>query len=100
MILRCYNAETVPAGAVHWNRPTGADDGRAERKIEMMNLNQAIRHGRAVGVRFYVKTASGAIFGGTKTRDQAEAMKRRFEAADRENPSTKGTTKFVIEEVQ
>ena len=66
----------------------------------MMNLNQAIQHGRAVGVRFYVKTASGAIFGGTKTRDQAEAMKRRFEAEDRENPWTKGTTKFVIEEVQ
>ena len=36
-----------------------------------MNLNQAIRHGRAVGVRFYVKTAGEAIFGGMKTRDQA-----------------------------
>ena len=33
----------------------------------MLNLNQAIQHGRAVGVRFYVKTTGGAIFGGTKT---------------------------------
>ncbi len=36
-----------------------------------MKLNQAIQHGRAVGVRFYVKTAGEAIFGGMKTRDQA-----------------------------
>ena len=66
----------------------------------MLNLNQAIQHGRAVGVGFYVKTTGGAIFGGTKTRDQAVAMKRRFEAEDRQNPWTKGTTKFVIEEVR
>ena len=66
----------------------------------MLNLNQAIQHGRAVGVRFYVKTSSRVIFGGTKTREQTEAMKRRFEAEDRQNPWTKGTTKFVIEEVR
>lgn len=99
MTSKCYKAETAPR-AVHRNRPTGADDGRAEGKIEMLNLNQAIQHGRAVGVRFYIKTSSGAIFGGTKTREQAEAMKRRFEAEDRQNPWTKGTTKFVIEEVR
>ncbi len=66
----------------------------------MLNLNQAIQHGRAVGVRFYIKTSSGAIFGGTKTCKQADAMKRRFEVEDRQNPWTKGTTKFVIEEVR
>ena len=65
----------------------------------MMTLNQAITYGKRTGVKFYVKTASGAIFGGTRMRKDAEAMKRGFEADDRKNPWTKGSTKFVIEEV-
>ena len=65
----------------------------------MMTLDGAIAYGQRIGVRFYVKTSTGAVYGGTKTREQAEAMKHRFEADDRRNPWTKGTTKFVIEEV-
>lgn len=63
----------------------------------MLNLEQAIEHGKRVGVRYYVKNDAGCIMGGTKTIEQAEAMKRRFEADDRQNPWTKGTTRFYIE---
>lgn len=63
----------------------------------MLNLEQAIEYGKRVGVRYYVKNDAGYIMGGTKTLEQAEAMKRRFEADDRQNPWTKGTTRFCIE---
>ena len=62
----------------------------------MLNLSQALEHGKRVGVRFYVKNDKGCIMGGTQTREQAEAMKKRFEAADRTNPWTRGTTRFEI----
>ena len=62
----------------------------------MMNLNQAIAYGRQIGVRYIVCTSSGCIFGGTKTRKDAEAMKRRFEIEDRNNPWTRGSTRFEI----
>lgn len=62
----------------------------------MLNLSQAIEHGKRVGVRFYVKNHHGYILGGTRTREQAEAMKKRFEIEDQRNPWTKGTTRFEI----
>lgn len=62
----------------------------------MLNLEQAIEHGKRVGVRYYIKNDKGCIVGGTKTLEQAEAMKRRFEIDDRQNPWTKGTTRFYI----
>ncbi|MBR3873512.1 MAG: hypothetical protein IKJ26_04995 [Clostridia bacterium] len=64
-----------------------------------MNLAMAIEHGKRVGVRFYVMNDKNCIMGGTQTREQAEDMKLRFEAADRTNPWTKGTTRFYIKPV-
>ena len=65
----------------------------------MLNLTQAIEHGKRVGVRFYVMNDANCVMGGTHTLEQAEDMKRRFEAADRRNPWTKGTTRFYIKPV-
>lgn len=62
----------------------------------MLNLNQAIEHGKRIGVRFYVMNDKECIMGGTQTREQAEEMKRRFEMEDSRNPWTKGTTRFYI----
>ena len=62
----------------------------------MLNLQQAIAHGKAVGVQWYVYNDRGCLIGGTVTLEQAEAMKRRFEIDDRQNPWTKGTTRFYI----
>ena len=64
-----------------------------------MNLAMAIEHGKRVGVRFYVMNDKNCIMGGTQTREQAEDMKLRFEAADRTNPWTKGNTRFYIKPV-
>ena len=61
-----------------------------------MNLSMALMHGKQVGVQFYVVNDNGCILGGTQTKEQAEAMKKRFEAQDRANPWTKGTTRFHI----
>lgn len=65
----------------------------------MMNLQQAIAYGKSIGVRFYVRNDQDCIMGGTRTLEQAQAMKRRFEADDKKNPWTKGTTRFYIEEI-
>ena len=62
----------------------------------MMNLQQAIAYGNQIGVRYHIYNNHGCLVGGTKTREQAEAMKRRFEAEDRKNPFTRGTTRFEI----
>lgn len=64
-----------------------------------MNLNQAVEHGKRMGVRFYVRKTTGALMGGTQTREQAEEMLRRFEEDDKRNPWTKGTSKFYIETI-
>lgn len=45
----------------------------------MMNLNQAIAYGNQMGVKFYVRNSNGGLMGGTKTREQAQAMKKEFE---------------------
>lgn len=65
----------------------------------MMNLEQAIQYGKQIGVCFYVMNDKGCIMGGTQTMEQAEEMKKHFEAEDRKNPWTKGTTKFYIKHV-
>ena len=66
----------------------------------MLNLTQAIEHGKRVGVRFYLMNDKNCIMGGTQTLEQAEDMKRRFEADDRRNPWTKGTIRFFIKHVE
>jgi hypothetical protein len=66
----------------------------------MMTLQGAIAYGKHIGVRWYIRNDRGCIVGGTKTREQAETMKRRFEIEDRRNPFTRGTTRFVIEAVE
>ena len=65
----------------------------------MMNLQQAIAYGKSIGVKYYVRNDKDCIMGGTKTLEQAQAMKRRFEAEDKKNPWTRGTTRFYIEQV-
>ena len=65
----------------------------------MMNREQAISYGKRIGVRYHVFNSNGCLVGGTKTREDAEAMKKRFEIDDRKNPWTRGTTRFVIREV-
>lgn len=65
----------------------------------MLNLTQAIEHGKRVGVRYYLMNDMNCVMGGTQTLEQAEDMKRRFEEKDRRNPWTKGTTRFYIKPV-
>ena len=62
----------------------------------MMNLNQALAYGKQIGVRYYVMNDKNCVMGGTKTQAQALEMKKRFEIEDKQNPWTKGTTRFYI----
>ena len=66
----------------------------------MMNLQQALWHGRRVGVRYYVRNSAGCIVGGAQTLEQAQAMKKRFETEERRNPFTGGRTTFTVEAVR
>ena len=66
----------------------------------MMTREAAIAYGKQIGVRYYVKNTVGGLYGGFKTREAAEDAKRRFEAEDKTNPWTKGTTKFLIVEAK
>ena len=50
------------------------------------------------GVKYHVKNTNGGLLGGTKTREQAEAMKARWEQEYKTNPWAKGV-KVYIEEV-
>ena len=45
----------------------------------MMNREQAIAYGKRIGVRYHIYNNHGCLVGGTKTREDAEAMKKRFE---------------------
>ena len=63
----------------------------------MMNLNQAVAYGKRVGVKFYVRNSNGGLMGGTKTRKQAQAMKKEFEERYKNDTFNKGL-KFYIEE--
>ena len=44
----------------------------------MLNKEQAIRYSKQVGVRYHIYNNYGCLMGGTKTREQAVGMKRRF----------------------
>ena len=66
----------------------------------MMNREQAIAYGKRIGVRFYIYNSNGCLVGGTQTREQAEAMKKRFENEERSNRFTGGTTRFEIREAR
>lgn len=44
----------------------------------MMNREQAIAYGRHIGVRYHIYNSNGCVVGGTKTLEQAQAMKRRL----------------------
>lgn len=69
----------------------------------MLTLEQALQHGAAVGVKYYVKNSYDKIVGGTCTEEQALSMKKRFEEEDEEedkhNPWTKGSTRFYITKI-
>ena len=66
----------------------------------MMNREQAIAYGKQIGVRYHIYNSRGCLVGGTKTREDAEAMKKRFEKEERNNPWTRGTTRFEIREAK
>ena len=66
----------------------------------MMNRAQAEAYGKRIGVRYYLKNTNGGLYGGYKTLDAAKEAKKRFEAEDKTNPWTKGTTKFLITEAK
>ena len=66
----------------------------------MMNRNQAIAYGRHIGVRWHIYNNHGCLVGGTKTLEDAQAMKKRFEMEDRKNPGTRGITRFEIREAK
>ena len=66
----------------------------------MMNREQAIAYGRQIGVRYHIYNSQGCLMGGTKTREAAEAMKKRMEREERSNPFTGGTTRFEIREAK
>lgn len=55
----------------------------------MLTLEQALQHGAAVGVKYYVKNSYDKIVGGTCTEEQALSMKKRLEEEDKHNPWTK-----------
>lgn len=65
----------------------------------MMSKQQAIAYGKRTGVKYYIY-GDEALYGGTRTKGQAERMKAEFEADDKKNPYTKGTTKFEIRKVE
>ena len=51
-----------------------------------------------MGVKFYVRNSNGGLMGGTKTREQAQAMKKEFEERYKNDAFNKDL-KFYIEEV-
>ncbi len=51
----------------------------------MMNREQAIAYGKHIGVRYHIYNSNGCLVGGTKTLEQAQAMKRRFEIEERKD---------------
>lgn len=65
----------------------------------MLTLEQALQHGAAVGVKYYVKNSYDKIVGGTCTEEQALSMKKRFEEEDKHNPWTKGSNRFYITKI-
>ena len=64
-----------------------------------MNKEQAIAYGRRTGVKYYLY-GDGALYGGTRTKDEAERMRAEYEAEDKKNPWTKGTTRFEIRKAE
>ena len=66
----------------------------------MMNREQAIAYVKHIGVRWHIYNDRGCLVGGTKTLEQAQAMKRRFEIEERKNPFTGGKTRFEIREAK
>ena len=66
----------------------------------MMTRAEAKAYGKRIGVRYYVKNTKGGLYGGYKTLEAAQEARKRFEAEDKENPWTKGTTKFLITEAK
>lgn len=62
----------------------------------MMNRESAIAYGKKIGVRYHIFNSQGCLVGGTKTLEQAQAMKARMEREERKNPFTGGATRFEI----
>lgn len=63
----------------------------------MMNKEQAKRHGKKVGVKFYIRNSKGGLLGGTKTREQAEKMKREFQKEYDNDPFNDDITVYIEE---
>lgn len=102
MMARRHRAETG-----HRNRPVAGShsfqikQGTQPKEVHpMMNRSQAIAYGKHIGVRWHIYNSNSCLVGGTKTLEQAQAMKRRFEIEERSNPWTHGTTRFEIREAK
>lgn len=65
-----------------------------------MNKAGAIAYGKQIGVRFHIYNSYGALVGGTKTREQAEAMKKRQERENGRCPFTGETIRYEIREIK
>ena len=74
--------------------------GRPERKHIMQSIEWFIAYGKRIGVRYHIYNSRGCLVGGTKTLEQAQAMKRRYEIEERDNPFTGGKTRFEIREAK
>jgi len=64
----------------------------------MMNLNQAMKHAKANGCKYYVKNEMGCVLGAYQTRNSAELCKAMWERRYRENPFGSQDVKVYIEE--
>lgn len=62
----------------------------------MMNKEQAVAYGKRNGVKYYVKNSLGGLLGGTKTYEQAVAMKSRWEKEEANNPFAPSDIKIFI----
>ena len=62
----------------------------------MMTRTAAEAYGKRIGVRYHLVSTTGGLFGGYTTLEAARDAKRRFEAEDKKNPFTNGTTRFLI----
>lgn len=64
----------------------------------MMNKEQAVAYGKRNDVKYYVKNSLGGLLGGTKTYEQAVAMKSRCEKEEANNPFAPSDLKIFIVE--
>lgn len=63
----------------------------------MMSRASAEAYGKRIGCRYYVKNSKGGLYGGFKSKEAAEACRRRWEREERNNPWNSGLIVFIEE---